>query len=114
MHLIEWLALMQQHGAPTRLPDLSWAPFIAAYFAFEFAPVINDHKVAIWCLNVAHLKQRSLEVLATEFADALQESQHRINEKLFQLVFYHNKMQLVFPVEPFRMNRRYSLQQSVF
>jgi hypothetical protein len=113
-HLIEWLALMQHHGAPTRLLDLSWSPFIAAYFAFELAPVRDDHQVAVWCLNVDHLKKRSLEILANEFGSALKETQNLINEKLFQLLFYQNNKRLVFPVEPFRMNRRYSLQQSVF
>jgi hypothetical protein len=113
-HLIEWLALMQHHGAPTRLLDLSWSPFIAAYFAFEFTPVHEDHRVAIWCLNVSHLRKRSLEILAQEFGDALQENNNLINEKLFQILFYQNNKRLVFPVEPFGMNRRYSLQQSVF
>jgi hypothetical protein len=113
-HLIEWLALMQHHGAPTRLLDLSWSPFIAAYFAFEFAPVNDDHSVAVWCLNVEHLKNKSLQILSQEFGEALQETQNLINEKLFQILFYQNNKRLVFPVEPFRMNRRYSLQQSVF
>jgi len=31
-YLIEWLALMQHHGAPTRLLDFSRSPFIAAFF----------------------------------------------------------------------------------
>ena len=113
-HLIEWLALMQHHGAPTRLLDLSWSPFIAAYFAFEFTPVSDDHKVAVWCLNVEYLKKKSLQILSEEFSEALEETQNLINEKLFQVLFYRNNKRLVFPVEPFRMNRRYSLQQSVF
>ena len=30
--VIEWLALMQHHGAPTRLLDFSYSVYVAAYF----------------------------------------------------------------------------------
>lgn len=113
-HLIEWLALMQHHGAPTRLLDLTRSPFIAAYFAFEICALEQDGHAAVWCFNIEHLKQKSLEALSQEFGTALQETQNLINEKLFEVLFYQNNKNLVFPVEPFRMNRRYSLQQSIF
>jgi len=113
-HLIEWLALMQHHGAPTRLLDLTKSPYIAAYFAFEFCEEKKDQNVAVWGVNINYLKNRSLEILSREFGEALEESKNLINEDLFEKIFYQNNKKLVFPVEPFRMNRRYSLQQSVF
>jgi len=113
-HLIEWLALMQHHGAPTRLLDLTKSPFIAAYFAFEHCPVNDDHAVGIWGININYLKNRSIEILSQEFGEALQQNKNLINEQLFEKLFYENNKALVFPVEPFRMNRRYSLQQSIF
>jgi hypothetical protein len=113
-HLIEWLALMQHHGAPTRLLDLTRSPYIAAYFAFEFCWELEDQNIAIWGVNIEYLKKRSLEILSTEFEEALKNSKNLINENLFEKIFYQNNKKLVFPVEPFSMNRRYSLQQSVF
>jgi hypothetical protein len=113
-HLIEWLALMQHHGAPTRLLDLTRSPFIASYFAFESCYENQEYGVAIWGININYLKNRSLEILSEEFGEALKETKNLINEELFGRIFYQNNKKLVFPVEPFRMNRRYSLQQSVF
>lgn len=113
-HLIEWLALMQHHGAPTRLLDLTKSPFIAAYFAFEHCPIHEKHAVGIWGINISHLRDKAIEVLSVDFGEALQQSKNLINEQLFEKLFYENNKALVFPVEPFRMNRRYSLQQSIF
>lgn len=113
-HLIEWLALMQHHGAPTRLLDLTKSPYIAAYFAFEFCEEKQDGNIAVWGVNIDHLKKESLKILSEEFGEALEQSNNLINEDLFEKIFYQNNKKLVFPVEPFRMNRRYSLQQSVF
>src|SRR5829696_8494294 len=113
-HLIEWLALMQHHGAPTRLLDFSKSPFIAAFFAFEQCDDSPEKNIAIWAINSNYLKIKATERLAPYFEKELAESGNRVNEALFEKIFFANEYALVFPVEPFRMNRRYSLQQSIF
>jgi len=113
-HLIEWLALMQHHGAPTRLLDFTKSPFIAAYFAFEICSATESNTIAIWAINIHYLKARSLAAFSAHYNEDLLKSGQLIHEQLFEKIFYENRCRLVFPVEPFRMNRRYSLQQSIF
>ena len=43
----QWLALMQHHGAPTRLLDFTWSPYVAAFLALERA--VDD--AAVWAIH---------------------------------------------------------------
>lgn len=43
--LLGWLATMQQYGAPTRLLDWTFSPYVAAYFAVRAAPEADG---ALW------------------------------------------------------------------
>lgn len=113
-HTIEWLALMQHHGAPTRLLDFSRSPFVASFFAFEQCNPHAQHHISIWAMNISYLKSRSLELLSQRYPIDPGEERNGIREDLFEQIFFNNDLSVVFPVEPFRMNRRYSLQQSIF
>jgi hypothetical protein len=52
---IEWLALMQQYGAPTRLLDFTQSFWIALFFAFEEA----DCDCAVVALNPSSLAKNT-------------------------------------------------------
>lgn len=45
--VFEWWGLMQHHGAPTRLIDFTWSPYVAAFFALEKA----TDTASVWALN---------------------------------------------------------------
>jgi hypothetical protein len=61
----QWLALMQHHGAPTRPLDLTWSPYVAAFFALERA----TRKGAVWALN-----PRKLENITERLNEFLEDS----------------------------------------
>lgn len=55
----QWLALMQHHGAPTRLLDFTWSPYVAAFFALERATA----KAAIWAIFPPKLNNRMVRTI---------------------------------------------------
>src|SRR5215468_8852985 len=57
----EWLALMQDHGAPTRLLDFSWSPYLAAFFALH--NTTGDG--VIWACNPVEIEKRKEVSLET-------------------------------------------------
>ncbi len=110
--LLEWIALLQHHGAPTRMLDFTHSLYVAAFFAMEYA----TDDAAIW--GVDH----RLLIFATEQVTGVKmhvDSNERINDKHIQVVNEflndHKKARkLVLNVEPYRRSKRLSAQQGIF
>lgn len=112
--IIEWLSLMQHHGAPTRLLDFTYSIYVAAYFALEVA----DGDSAVWAVNGPWAVQESARLLAEAGkADqaTVKEPFTERHEELARGWFLEGRsVPLAYPVNPFRLNERLRIQRGVF
>jgi hypothetical protein len=110
---LEWLALIQHYGGPTRLLDFSHSFYVAAFFAVERA--LND--AAIWAVNLQKLEiaLRKKSKLGGRTQD---ENIDKTNTKLISLAEAYLRGnpadKLILHVEPDRMNERLSIQKGLF
>jgi len=115
--LVEWLALMRHHGAPTRLLDWTYSFFVAVYFACENA----DDECAVWALDSTWCRVESEQLLpelkskATSPIHACEYARRSRREynRLSRILGFSTKA-LAYPVNAFYMNERLTIQQGVF
>lgn len=96
----DWLSIMQHYGAPTRLLDFSFSPYIALYFALSGA----EEDAAVYCINYSKIK----DIDKSYFND--------IEKKYFEIMKSQRKISetLLVPFEPKYSNERLLAQQGVF
>lgn len=107
---IEWLALIQHFGGPTRLLDISRSFYVAAFLAMENA----DRDAAVWAFNRKWMLQRCAALLGEALDGTLIESNRLALDVCDPLVGTDGTTRAVVPVEPFRMNERLAAQQGGF
>jgi hypothetical protein len=97
----QWLALMQHHGAPTRLIDFTWSPYVAAFFALE--RTLGDG--VVWAMNPARVDSSRAP------------KPSRMDPRLpgnFQRYFLKGNHRFIWMGEPHTMNRRLIAQSGTF
>lgn len=107
---LEWLALMQHHGAPTRLLDWTRSPYVAADFAMDGDFSVNP---AVWLINVL-IHQNDLYELDEGLLHALSDGRRTGSPEVFGPHVMAGRIQALYPVVPFRENARIAPQQGVF
>jgi hypothetical protein len=109
---LRWLALMQHHGAPTRLLDFSYSFYVGVYFAIECANP-GDH-CALWVVDGKWCWTRAKEKLATDLVNNIEHDLTRGKTPDLQTEVLNQQIPLVVPDNSFFLDERLAVQQGVF
>jgi hypothetical protein len=117
--VLQWLALIRHYGGPTRLMDWTYSVFVALFFALSHKAEPGGGYV-IWALDSDGFRRTANRLLGeTRDIDLLGQGRES-HASRYGPVFAPEGVDpldlapLVYPVNPFRLNERLSLQQGVF
>nr|WP_255670432.1 FRG domain-containing protein [Mucilaginibacter sp. UR6-11] len=116
--IVEWLTIMQHHGAPTRLVDITRSLFVGIYFA------ISEHHTTdatVWAINSTILRgylferyRKRFNVNMASHEDISAYSHDCANELLTGVPVSEKMGAGVFYIEPKLANDRLARQQGAF
>ena len=115
---LQWLAMMQHFGAPTRLLDFTKSPYIAAFFALSGQ--VGSH-FTIWAINRQELERVLSNIVSPPpgFESSWKGYQYTspsaeaICNKLIDNTDPAGEP-LILPIEPTLLNERIAVQQGLF
>ncbi len=115
---MEWLALMQHYGAPTRLHDWTYSFWTAVLFAVEKAKINDNDKknsCAVWALQIDWFRDRVRENV-TELKELLKTGSNLPAEINFILnrQTENGSPSGIWPLNAYHLNQRVIAQQALF
>ena len=72
LSILDWLSTMQHYGAATRLLDVTFSPFIGAFFSISAIPM-EITKIAIWAIPLERIDLINIKTLGLVSDDPAQE-----------------------------------------
>jgi hypothetical protein len=113
---LEWLALMQHYGVPTRLLDFTTSPYIALYFAFESFSPNQPEAPCIFAIDYRSLLKTSIAALKVvdrsftmDYLEVLSSA-----DRVFDEVVDRFSSEILWVTEPGRLNVRLDRQAGSF
>lgn len=108
---LEWLALMQHHGAPTRLLDWTYSFYVACFFALESARAKKP--CAVWAIPTHELAEAALKAMPKKVNQLVKADAGLDRARTGNAVLACGTP-FVLQVTPFRLNERLAVQQGTF
>lgn len=113
---LQWRALMQHHGAPTRLLDFTYSIHLATYNALEYAR--GKASSAVWAINAEWAVEQTVNRLKEASKPDAADLKIRPDEHSYRLVnrlfFSPFGVRMACPLNPFRLNERLLIQRGLF
>ncbi len=121
--ICQWLAIMQHHGAPTRLLDWTYSYWIAVHFATTRRK--PDELVRVWAINTKPIFDKQIKLEEKNQIDWDDKLTHkdlpycdedavRDNQFLHSLFKETKAVPRVYAMTGFRLNQRITIQQGTF
>ncbi len=115
---LSWLSLMQHYGAPTRLLDWTYSPYVGLFFAVQRL-ILNDDGApkpsGLWAIDLSRLQQAGWSRVGDKLQGIFQAPTLRSRcEQMNGAIFSPSSPSVVILADPLSLDERMAAQQSTF